>query len=587
MKGDINMINNNNDSLKFDSLSDEDLKELEEKTREQAKQRYITYGNSKSYLFAEDEKEEAGENNLKIFGFDLNSHVTFSSFAILFVFIILTLLFPEKANNFFTLLLNIITQYTGWFLVLTTNVFILAGIYFAFSRYGSITIGGAHAKPEFSRWAWYAMLLSAGMGIGLLFWSVAEPILHLGEPSPMFHLVEANTPQAARAAMAATFFHWGIHPWAVYAIVGLGVAFFSYNKGLPLTIRSLFYPLIGNKIYGLVGHLIDTLAVLATLTGLATSLGLGVSQINAGLNHLVGISISTQTQVILITVITIIATGSVILGLDGGVKRLSELNMILAGVFLLFILIVGPTVYIISGFTQNTGFYLANFIEMSFWTETFQNSNWQGLWTIFYWAWWISWSPFVGMFIARISKGRTVKEFIIGVVLIPTLISFFFISVFGGTAIYQQLNGISDLTSIVSVDESLALFSMVENFPLANFLSVMGIVLVTVFFVTSADSGALVVDYLTSGGKLNAPVRQRIFWAIMSGVIAATLLIGGGLTAFQTASIVTGLPFAIVLLVMVYSLYLGLKQEWQIEEEVNKKIKHAIEENEVKHTINE
>ena len=400
------------------------LKNEEEKAREIATRKHKSFGNVRDYLFNEDEKEEAGERNWKGLGFDLNSQVTISSFAILFVFIILTLLFPAQANNFFTFLLDVITQYTGWFLVFAANIFIIAGIYFAFSRYGSIIIGGKNAKPEFSRWAWYAMLLSAGMGIGLLFWSVAEPVLHLGEPSPMFHLVEANTPQAARAAMAATFFHWGIHPWAVYAIVGLGVAFFSYNKGLPLTIRSLFYPLIGNKIYGLMGHLIDILAVLATLTGLATSLGLGVSQINAGLDHLFGIGVSTTTQVVLIAVITAIATGSVILGLDGGVKRLSEINMILAGVFLLFILIAGPTVYILSGFTQNTGFYLANFIEMSFWTETFQSSNWQGLWTIFYWAWWISWSPFVGMFIARISKGRSVKEFIIGVVLIQLLSRF-------------------------------------------------------------------------------------------------------------------------------------------------------------------
>ncbi|PRY83267.1 BCCT, betaine/carnitine/choline family transporter [Alkalibacterium olivapovliticus] len=276
--------------------------------------------------------------------------------------------------------------------------------------------------------------------------------------------------------------------------------------------------------------------------GLATSLGLGVAQVNAGLNHLYGISIDTTTQVILIAVITGFATISVVMGLDGGVKRLSEINMVLAGVFLLFVLIAGPTVYILSGFTQNIGYYMANFLEMSLWTETFRDTNWQGTWTVFYWAWWISWSPFVGMFIARISKGRTIKEFIVGVIIIPTTISFLWMSVFGGAAIFQQLNGINDLTAIISVDESLALFALVENLQLSTVLSIVGIILVIVFFVTSSDSGSLVVDHLTSGGKLDSPVPQRIFWAVMEGVVAATLLVGGGLSALQTASILTGLP---------------------------------------------
>lgn len=560
------------------------LEQEETKARAEAKENRKAFRESNKKanetLFAKEDQKAIGEGNWTRFGFDLNPQVTFSSLAILFLFIALTLLFPEGAHNFFDYLLEVITNYTGWFLILTANVFVFAAAYFAFSRYGSVVIGGKDAKPEFTRWAWYAMLLAAGMGIGLLFWSVAEPVLHLGEPSPMFHSVEPNTPQAARAAMATTFFHWGLHPWAIYAIVGLGVAFFSYNKGLPLTIRSLFYPLIGNKIYGLMGYLIDILAVLATLTGLATSLGFGVAQVNAGLNHLFGLSISTTTQVLLIIGITGIATISVILGLSGGVKRLSEINMALAGVFLVFILIAGPTVYILSGFTENIGFYIANFMEMSFFTEAFNNSNWQGLWTIFYWSWWISWSPFVGMFIARISRGRSVREFIFGVVFVPTIISFFFMSVFGGAAIYQQLTGISNITSIVSVDESLALFSLVENLPISSVLSTIGIILVTIFFVTSADSGALVVDYLTSGGKLDAPARQRIFWAVMSGGIAATLLVGGGLTAFQTASIVTGLPFAVVLLLMIYSLYLGLRQEFLIEKDVDEKLDEIKKEHE-------
>ena len=528
-------------------------------------------------LFDEEGREEVGERNWEGFGFDIHPEVTITSSIILVIFIAVTLLFPAQAQVFFENTLDIISNTTGWLMIFSANIFIIAALYFAFGRYGSIVIGGKKAKPEFSRFAWYAMLLSAGMGIGLLFWSVAEPITHLGVPSPMFGGINPNSPEAAQSAMASTFFHWGIHPWAIYAIVGLGLAFFSYNKGLPLTIRSLFYPLIGNKIYGLWGNIIDILSVLATLMGLATSLGLGVAQVNAGLNHLFGISISTTIQVILIAVITGFATISVVMGLDGGVKRLSEINMVLAGIFLLFVLIAGPTVYIMSGFTQNVGFYMANFVEMSLWTETFRDTNWQGAWTVFYWAWWISWSPFVGMFIARVSKGRTVKEFVVGVIIIPTAISFIWMSVFGGTAIFQQLNGISDLTSVVNIDESLALFALLENLPFSAILSFVGIILVVVFFVTSSDSGSLVVDHLTSGGKLDSPVPQRIFWAAMEGVVAATLLVGGGLDALQTASVITGLPFTLVLLVMIYSLYLGLRQEFLIERAVNQKLKKVTD----------
>ena len=499
------------------------------------------------------------------------------------IFISLTLIYPNRAESFFAGVMESITINVGWFFIIAANIFIIAALVFAFGKYGNIRIGGSDAQPEFSKFGWFAMLLSAGMGIGLMFWSVAEPITHLGAPSPMFGDIAPQSAEAAQAAMAITFFHWGLHPWAIYAIVGLALSFFAYNEGLPLTIRSIFYPIIGNKIYGLWGNIIDILSVLATLTGLATSLGLGVAQINAGLNYLFGINISTTIQVVLIIVITGFATTSVVLGLDGGVKRLSEINMILAGVFMAFVLIAGPTVYILSGFSQDLGFYLSNFMEMSLWTETFKGTNWQGGWTIFYWAWWISWSPFVGMFIARISKGRTVREFILSVMLIPTLLSFLWMSVFGGTAIFQQTKGISDLVAVVDSDVSLALFAMLRNLPLTQLLSITGIILVTVFFVTSSDSGSLVVDHLTSGGKIDSPIPQRIFWAVMEGGVAATLLIGGGLSALQTASVITGLPFAIVILMMIYSLNAGLKQEFDIEEIVRKKVSQVRHE----HLINE
>ncbi|ABR49595.1 choline/carnitine/betaine transporter [Alkaliphilus metalliredigens QYMF] len=534
-------------------------------------------------LFDEAGKQEPGENNWEGFGFDIHPQVTMFSVVFLAAFISLTLIFTEASEVFFDNTMTIISKNAGWFFILVANLFIIAALTFAFGKFGNIRIGGSKAQPEFSKFAWYSMLLSAGMGIGLLFWSVAEPITHLNTPSPMFGNLLAGSPRAAQAAMATTFFHWGIHPWAIYALVGLGLAFFSFNRGLPLTIRSIFYPIIGNKIYGFWGNLIDTLSVLATLTGLATSLGFGVAQVNAGLNYLFGINISITVQVLLIAGITALATGSVVMGLDGGVKRLSEINMVMAGVFLLFVLIVGPTVYILGGFTQNIGYYLSNFTEMSMWTETFRDTGWQGGWTIFYWAWWISWSPFVGMFIARISKGRTVKEFVLGVMIIPTLLSFFWMSVFGGTAIFLETSGIADIATVVDEDVSIALFAMLENLPLSSVTSFIGIMLVTVFFVTSSDSGSLVVDHLTSGGKLDSPVPQRVFWAIMEGVVAATLLLGGGLGALQTASIITGLPFAIILLLIIYSLYAGLKQEFEVEEIVRKKLISVRED----HVINE
>ncbi|HCX64971.1 MAG TPA: glycine/betaine ABC transporter, partial [Eubacteriaceae bacterium] len=337
-------------------------------------------------LFDDSGKQKPGENNWSGFGFDLHPHVTFVSAIVLFLFIAGTLIFPDAAETFFNNALGNITANTGWFFVLAANIFILAALYFAFGKYGNIKIGGNGAQPEFSKMAWYAMLLSAGMGIGLLFWSVAEPVLHFHTPSPLFE----GSGNPAQSAMVTTFFHWGVHPWAIYSIVGLGLAFFAYNRGLPLTIRSIFYPIIGNKIYGIWGNLIDVLSVLATLTGLATSLGLGVTQVNAGLNFLFGVQISVGMQVLLIAVITAFATASVVMGLDGGVKRLSEINMMLAGIFMIFIIIVGPTVYIFSGFTQNIGAYISNFVELSLWTETFANGGFPEGWTVFYWAWWIS-----------------------------------------------------------------------------------------------------------------------------------------------------------------------------------------------------
>ncbi len=536
-------------------------------------------------FFDDAEAREPGENNWSGFGFDIHPHVTVVSVLILAIFIVVTLMFQEQAARTADGVLAWVSGGFGWFFILAANIFIGAALFFAFGRFGGIRIGGSDAQPEFTTPAWYAMLLSAGMGIGLMFWSVGEPIYHYASPSPMFPGIAPQTPEAAQAAMGVTYFHWGLHPWAIYAVVGLGLAFFAYNRGLPLTIRSIFYPLLGNRIHGTWGNLIDILSVLATLTGLATSLGLGVQQVNAGLNYLFGLTISAQMQVLLIAVITAFATISVMAGLDGGVKRLSEWNMGLAGILMLFLLIAGPTIYILSGFTQNMGFYLKNLPELSLWTETFRETNWQGGWTVFYWAWWISWSPFVGMFIARISKGRTVREFVLGVMLVPTLLSFIWMSVFGGSALSLQASGAADILAAVNNDVATALFAMFESFPMSGLLSIVGIVLVTVFFITSSDSGSLVVDHLTSGGKLDSPVPQRVFWAIMEGVVAGVLLLGGGLATLQTAAISTGLPFVVVLLLIIYALYVGLSQELYVERAVQKKLQSVVEEHRVSEAV--
>jgi choline/glycine/proline betaine transport protein len=504
-----------------------------------------------------------GEDNWIGYGFDVHPHVFFSAGTLLLIFIIVTIMFKEQSAVFFQSVLDGIGNTFGWFYILSANFFVITMILIASSDYGKIRIGGPDALPEFSTFSWYSMLISAGMGIGLMFWSVGEPIFHYMSPSPMFD-VPPNTPQSAQVALGLTYYHWGIHPWGIYALVGLSLAFFAYNRGLPLTIRSIFYPLLGEKIYGFWGNIIDILSVLATLFGLATSLGLGVKQVATGLTYLFGSPNTVEFAVILIGAITFLAVLSVTAGLDKGVKLLSIGNMYLAGAFMVFLCAVGPTVYILKAFTQNIGFYIQNLPQLSFWVETYygaEGSNWQNPWTIFYWGWWISWSPFVGMFIARISKGRTVREFILGVMIFPTILSFLWMSSFGGSALWLQITGKADIASAVSKDVSTALFVMLENFPLSQITSFIGITLVIVFFVTSSDSGSLVVDHLTSGGKLDSPIPQRIFWAVMEGVCAAALLMGGGLVALQSASIATGLPFTLVLLIMCYSLYKGLQEE--------------------------
>ena len=491
------------------------------------------------------------------FGLEVNGPVFFTSAIIVIIIITLTLMFKEGAEHIFTTTQEFVANKAGWFFILSINIFLIFMIYLALSKFGHLRIGGQNAKTEFKTISWFAMLFSAGMGIGLLFWSISEPVYHFLSP-PM---AEGGTAEAAKEAMKFTFLHWGFHAWAVYALVGLSLAYFTYSRGLPLTIRSIFYPFLGDKIYGKIGDAIDIFAVLATLFGLATSLGMGVQQIAAGLNHLFDIDSGVQTQILLIAGITLIATVSVVLGVDKGVRVLSEWNMIIAVLFLVIVVFLGPTIFIFESFVENTGSYLSGFIEAATWTESFTGGNWQNAWTIFYWGWWIAWSPFVGMFIARISKGRTVREFILGVLIVPSIVTFFWISAFGSTAIHKTLMGDDTIANAVNNNIATALFVFLEDYPFAFVLNIIAIILIAGFFITSSDSGSLVVDNLTSGGKIDAPVGQRIFWALAEGGVAAVLLIGGGLQALQTATIVTGLPFAIILIVMCFSLYKGLDED--------------------------
>ncbi len=492
-------------------------------------------------------------------GIHANGPVFFSSLFVVALLIAVTLIVGEPMEQWFVRAQDLVSSNVGWFYILLVNALLLFAIFIGASKYGKIRLGGPNAKPQFSRTAWFSMLFSAGMGIGLLFWSVAEPITHF-KSNPLNSV--GSELEAASSAMGITFLHWGVHAWAIYAIVALALAFFTFNKRLPLTIRSIFYPLFGKKIYGWVGDLIDIISVIATLFGLGTSLGFGAQQVNAGLTYLFNFQYGTWVQIVVIVVITALATISLVLGLDKGIRRLSEWNMRLALVLLVFVILLGPTLFIFKSFVQNIGHYINEFFELSYWTASYRNArditSWQNQWTVFYWSWWIAWSPFVGIFIARVSKGRTIKEFILGVMLVPTLLTFLWISVFGGSAIFQELNGFTGISEAVQNNVATAIYYLLERFPFSFFTSILAVLLVASFFITSSDSGSMVVDTLTSGGRHDAPTGQKIFWASMEGTVAGILLIGGGLTALQTATVLTGLPFAIVLVVMCFSFYKSL-----------------------------
>jgi choline/glycine/proline betaine transport protein len=492
--------------------------------------------------------------------------VFISGAVLIILFAFVAIIFKETFANTVNHLNQMMSHYFSWWFMLVVAFYLVFIIWLFFSPYSKTKLGPDDSKPDYSFWSWVAMHFSAGMGIGLVFFGVAEPIYHYMSPPN----ATPETIDAARLALHITFFHWGFPAWATYDIIGLSIAYFSFRKRLPVSIRSCFYPILGNKIYRWPGHLIDILAILGCLFGLATSLGLGVLQINSGLKYLIDLPMNVNYQLVMIALITCAAVTSIIMGLDKGIKNLSVFNMIMVGILFLFVFFGGPTLQILNLGIQATGYHLQHFVGRLFWTDAFNpDHQWLSSWTVFYWAWWIAWSPFVGMFIARVSRGRTIREFIASVLVLPSGFGFIWFSVFGGSALLMERSGNVNIAATVqSTGVEAALFEFLKGFPLSSVVSVIAVIVIITFFVTSSDSGSFVVDMLASGGAKNPPLLSKIWWGCLEGVVAGILLKYGGkdsLNALKTGSVITGLPFSIVLVFMCYSLYKALKAEHSSE----------------------
>jgi len=497
-----------------------------------------------------------GEDNApgkRIAGSKISSDpvIFFTVLGLVVVIVLATVFDRESTGTFLFGLQDFAVENFAWLFSFTVSGLLIYAFWLVFSRFGHIKLGPDNSTPEFGTLAWISMLFSAGMGIGLVFFGVAEPILHYIAPLQS----APESVASAREAMRLTLFHWGLHAWGIYAVLGLALAYFHFRLQKPLAIRSTLEPLLGRQTNRLPGKIIDIVAVLGTLFGLATSLGLGAAQINSGLEVLFGVPVAVRPQVLIIVVVTFFATLSLVLGLSKGIRRLSEFNMLLALALMLFILIAGPTAVLLRGIPDHLGNYLQGITGLSLSTHPFRTLEWQKSWTIFYWAWWLSWSPFVGMFIARISRGRTVRQFVLGVLIAPTLLSLLWFGVFGGAALRLELFQGVGLAEAVQSNTATAIYALLDNFPLPGLFSFLAMFLVAVFFVTSSDSGSFVVDMLTSGGNPNPPVWQRIFWASAEGTLAIILLVIGGLGALQAGAVSMGLPFCLVIIAVAWCLH--------------------------------
>jgi choline/glycine/proline betaine transport protein len=490
--------------------------------------------------------------------------MSIGSALLVMAFVLFTVLQPEYAGTVYGAAKDFISNNLGWYYIGLMSFFLFVAAWLSFSRYGNVRLGKDTDRPEFSNFSWFSMLFGAGIGIGILFWSIAEPIYHF-QGTPLISEAQKMTAEAAQVAMRISIFHWGLHGWGLFAVFGLILSYFAYRKGLPLSIRSSLYPILGERIYGPLGHAADLLAVFGTVFGIATSLGLGAQQMNAGLNFLLGFEVSVGNQILLIAVISVIATASVLSGVNKGIRMLSELNMHLTILILALFVIFGPTAYLLGAFVTNTGDYLAHAVQLGLWVDPDPKSEWQGWWTIFYWGWWIAWAPFVGMFIARISKGRTLREFVLGVLIAPTVLATFWITIFGNNAIFIELFGGGGVVAAVNDDITMALFKTIELMSLGQWLTILmsGIctLMLVTYFVTSADSATLVICTLICMGDKHPPARYRIFWGLAIGAVAAVLLLAGGLKALQTASIVAALPFSFVTILATYGFFKSLRQD--------------------------
>ena len=479
---------------------------------------------------------------------------------------------PASLDSVFGQLLVSITRNFGWFYLWVVLGLVILAFFLAISRYGDLKLGDEDDEPEFSTGAWFSMLFAAGMGIGLVFWGVAEPISHYVNAPPG---VAPGTPEAANVAMRYAFFHWGLHPWAIYGIVGLSIAFFQFRRKAAPLVSSVTEALPWVLVQRL-SPAFNVLAVVATAFGVATSLGMGAQQINSGLNAVFGLPVGSAAQVGIIAVTTVLFLVSAVSGVERGVKWLSTGNLIMAALLALAVLVLGPTVAIIDTFTNTLGSYLSEFVRMSLRMTPFRENSWVGDWTIFYWAWWLSWSPFVGLFIARVSRGRTIRQFIIGTVLAPTLVGFVWFSVFGGAALTMEIFQGVPVAAAVKADVSTAMFAMFNALPMGAVMSVVATLLVMVFFVTSGDSATLVLAMMSTGGNPNPPNRVKIMWGVLVAAIAVSLLLAGGLKAMQTATIVFALPFSVVLVLMALSVTRAIHQDWHAEQDHEKALRKKI-----------
>ncbi len=488
-----------------------------------------------------------------------NPIVFFGSASLILAFVLFGTFFTHTAQTLFDSFQSVISQTFGWWYHASVSFCLIFCFWLCVGRYGRVRLGSEDERPKYSYFSWFAMLFSAGMGIGVLFWSVAEPITHFSDPP----VGVAGTAEAATRAMDITLLHWGLHGWCVYVVVGLGLSLAAHRHGRPLTFRSALFPVFGERIRGAIGHAIDIFAVLGTMFGVATSLGLGAQQINAGLHYLLDVQVSVPMQLLIIAAVTMMATVSVVSGLDKGIRLLSRLAVWLALPLLLFVLVTGSPLVGLRSIGVYGGHYLLALGRQGFWSSLGGSTAWQADWTLFYWGWWIAWSPFVGMFVARISRGRTIRELVLGVLLVPTAVTCLWFCVFGGIALDRVQGGDDVLADAVKENFAVAIFVFFKPFPSPAILSIVGLAVIVVFFVTSSDSASLVIDYIAAGGDPDPPKRQRVFWATTEGVVAAVLLVGGGIAPMRAFQLITGLPLALVLLLICYAIVRTLRDEEQ------------------------